>query len=200
MPAPDGTPTVTPNGTDPRLVAEAHALLRDVVGLDPTGIEATFRTWNAGRLDLLPTAEAPTQVPHLSAELLAAARLLPGPARTELHPEDAARFAVQVEQALYASTVILRASGRDAAGLLADEDLVRVLGEAQGSWRTVVAAAARAGVPTPCLATALASYDALRAGRPPAPLHFGTRTDGRTDGDGALPTPGAADRAEPSGA
>ncbi|WP_165990044.1 NADP-dependent phosphogluconate dehydrogenase [Streptomyces sp. YIM 98790] len=40
-----------------------------------------------------------------------AARALPGPDRPELHPDDAARFADQVEQALYASKVVAYAQG-----------------------------------------------------------------------------------------
>ncbi|MET9291628.1 NADP-dependent phosphogluconate dehydrogenase [Streptomyces sp. NPDC003077] len=44
-------------------------------------------------------------------ELRAAARELPGPTAHELHPDDAARFAEQVEQALYASKVVAYAQG-----------------------------------------------------------------------------------------
>ncbi|WP_062213403.1 NADP-dependent phosphogluconate dehydrogenase [Streptomyces sp. NBRC 109706] len=45
------------------------------------------------------------------AELRAAARELPGPTVPELHPDDAARFADQVEQALYASKIVAYAQG-----------------------------------------------------------------------------------------
>ncbi|MDT0268445.1 NADP-dependent phosphogluconate dehydrogenase [Streptomyces sp. DSM 44915] len=45
------------------------------------------------------------------AELRAAARSLPGPTRPTLHPDDAARFADQVEQALYASKIVAYAQG-----------------------------------------------------------------------------------------
>ncbi|MCX5199589.1 NADP-dependent phosphogluconate dehydrogenase [Streptomyces sp. NBC_00249] len=180
-----------------------------------------------------------------------AARSLPGPGRTELHPEDAARFAVQVEQALYASKVaayaqgwdMMRAAGEeygwdldlgavaaiwragsivraafldriteayradpDLPGLPADERFGRELGEAQSAWRTVVAAAARAGVPVPGFGAALAYYDSLRAERLPAALiqgqrdYFGAHTYRRTDREGAFHTRWAADRAEQPGA
>ncbi|UED87726.1 NADP-dependent phosphogluconate dehydrogenase [Streptomyces profundus] len=45
------------------------------------------------------------------AELREAARALPGPTLPELHPDDAARFADQVEQALYASKIVAYAQG-----------------------------------------------------------------------------------------
>ncbi|GAA3879795.1 NADP-dependent phosphogluconate dehydrogenase [Streptomyces sedi] len=45
------------------------------------------------------------------ARLREAARALPGPERPELHPDDAARFADQVEQALYASKIVAYAQG-----------------------------------------------------------------------------------------
>ncbi|ARQ67633.1 NADP-dependent phosphogluconate dehydrogenase [Streptomyces marincola] len=45
------------------------------------------------------------------AELRAAAAELPGPERPELHPDDAARFTEQVEQALYASKIVAYAQG-----------------------------------------------------------------------------------------
>ncbi|MDT0322311.1 MULTISPECIES: NADP-dependent phosphogluconate dehydrogenase [unclassified Streptomyces] len=44
-------------------------------------------------------------------ELREAARSLPGPIRPELHPDDAARFADSVEQALYASKIVAYAQG-----------------------------------------------------------------------------------------
>ncbi|MDT0343473.1 NADP-dependent phosphogluconate dehydrogenase [Streptomyces litchfieldiae] len=44
-------------------------------------------------------------------ELRAAARELPGPERPELHPDDAARFTENVEQALYASKIVAYAQG-----------------------------------------------------------------------------------------
>ncbi|MEV1007361.1 NADP-dependent phosphogluconate dehydrogenase [Streptomyces sp. NPDC049881] len=47
------------------------------------------------------------------AELREAARGLPGPARPALHPDDAARFASQVEEALYASKIVAYAQGWD---------------------------------------------------------------------------------------
>ncbi|MEU0273316.1 NADP-dependent phosphogluconate dehydrogenase [Streptomyces sp. NPDC006307] len=176
-----------------------------------------------------------------------AARGLPGPARTELHPHDAERFTAQVEQALYASKVIAYAQGwhmirtasqaygweidpgavariwragsivraafldriADAycrepalAGLLADKTFAAEISEAQSAWRTVVATAARSGVPAPGFAAALAYYDALRADRLPAALiqgqrdFFGAHTYGRTDREGAFHTRWAEDRAE----
>ncbi|KRV49625.1 6-phosphogluconate dehydrogenase [Wenjunlia vitaminophila] len=180
-------------------------------------------------------------------ELRAAAASLPGPRRTPLDPRDAARFAEQVEQALYASKVvsytqgfhqmqaagqaygwdldlgaiaaiwrggcIIRAAFLDriraayaanpaAPGLLADPEFAREVGEAQSAWRTVVADAARDGVPTPGFSAALAYYDALRAERLPASLtqaqrdYFGAHTYRRTDREGAFHTRWGGDRTE----
>ncbi|UQX05343.1 hypothetical protein [Streptomyces sp. RerS4] len=160
---------------DTRLDAEAHDLLRDVAGFAPDAIAATFRAWHAARPELGPPASgAVGALPAPPAPASAAG--LPGPAPTELHPEDAARFAVQVEQALYASKVMARAALLDR---LAEGDHVRVWADAQAAWRTVVATAARAGVPTPGFAAALGSYDALRTGRTP---YFGAHVYGSIDG------------------
>ncbi|WP_052850285.1 NADP-dependent phosphogluconate dehydrogenase [Streptomyces avicenniae] len=47
------------------------------------------------------------------AELREAARALPGPSRPKLHPDDAERFARNVEEALYASKIVAYAQGWD---------------------------------------------------------------------------------------
>ncbi|WP_327065357.1 NADP-dependent phosphogluconate dehydrogenase [Kitasatospora sp. NBC_01250] len=86
--------------------------------------------------------------------------------------------------------------------LLTDEYFRKALGEAQSAWRRVVSTAAQLGVPVPGFATALAYYDALRAGRLPAALiqgqrdFFGAHTYRRTDRDGVFHTLWAGDRSE----
>jgi 6-phosphogluconate dehydrogenase len=86
--------------------------------------------------------------------------------------------------------------------LLADEEFGRDLAAAQDSWRTVVATAARLGIPVPGFSAALAYYDALRAERLPAALiqglrdYFGAHTYRRTDRAGTFHTLWAQDRAE----
>ena len=90
----------------------------------------------------------------------------------------------------------------DLPTLLADEEFGKDLAAAQDSWRTVVAAAARLGVPVPGFSAALAYYDALRAERLPAALiqglrdYFGAHTYRRTDRDGVFHTLWAQDRSE----
>jgi 6-phosphogluconate dehydrogenase len=90
----------------------------------------------------------------------------------------------------------------DLPTLLADEEFGKDLAAAQDSWRTVVAAAARLGIPAPGFSAALAYYDALRAERLPAALiqglrdYFGAHTYHRTDRDGVFHTLWAEDRAE----
>ncbi len=86
--------------------------------------------------------------------------------------------------------------------LLADQDFGRELAAAQDAWRTVVATAARLGVPVPGFSAALSYYDALRAERLPAALvqglrdYFGAHTYRRTDRDGAFHTLWADDGSE----
>ncbi|POM23868.1 6-phosphogluconate dehydrogenase, NADP(+)-dependent, decarboxylating [Actinomadura rubteroloni] len=86
--------------------------------------------------------------------------------------------------------------------LLTDEHFAQALGDAQDAWRSVVAAAARAGIPAPGFSSALAYYDALRAGRLPAALtqaqrdFFGAHTYRRTDRDGSYHTLWGGDRSE----
>jgi 6-phosphogluconate dehydrogenase len=86
--------------------------------------------------------------------------------------------------------------------LLADEEFGKDLAAAQDSWRTVVAAAARLGIPVPGFSAALAYYDALRAERLPAALiqglrdFFGAHTYRRTDRAGVFHTLWAQDRTE----
>jgi 6-phosphogluconate dehydrogenase len=72
----------------------------------------------------------------------------------------------------------------------------------QDAWRQVVSEAARAGVPAPGFATALAYYDGLRAERLPAALiqglrdRFGSHTYHRVDRGGAFHTLWSEDRTE----
>jgi 6-phosphogluconate dehydrogenase len=74
--------------------------------------------------------------------------------------------------------------------------------ECQDGWRTVVAEAARAGIPAPGFASALAYYDGLRAERLPAALlqglrdRFGSHTYRRVDREGAFHTSWSEDRRE----
>ena len=143
---------------DMQLIAEAYDLLRHGVGMTPTQIAETFRTWNTGRLDsylieitaeVLAHTDASTNQPFVDvvldqaeqkgtgrwtvqdaldlgvpvsgiaeavfarslsghADLRRAARGLPGPKPT---PTEAAEFADQVEQALYASKLVSYAQG-----------------------------------------------------------------------------------------
>ena len=66
--------------------------------------------------------------------------------------------------------------------------------DGEDSWRRVVAAAARAGIPTPGFSSSLAYYDGLRRPRLPAALiqglrdFFGAHTYRRVDRDGAFHT------------
>jgi len=70
------------------------------------------------------------------------------------------------------------------------------------SWRRVVAAAVKAGVPTPAFSSSLAYYDGLRRDRLPAALiqglrdNFGAHTYRRTDKPGTFHTRWAADKSE----
>jgi len=88
--------------------------------------------------------------------------------------------------------------------LLTDADFAAELERAQDSWRTVVATAARLGIPAPGFSAALSYYDALRAERLPAALiqglrdYFGAHTYRRTDRDGVFHTLWAQDRSEES--
>ena len=73
---------------------------------------------------------------------------------------------------------------------------------AQESWRTVVAHAAMAGIPTPAFSSSLAYYDGIRAERLPAALvqgqrdFFGAHTYKRVDKDGIFHTLWSGDRTE----
>jgi 6-phosphogluconate dehydrogenase len=70
----------------------------------------------------------------------------------------------------------------------------KALEEAQPSWRRVVSAAARSGVPVPCLSSALSYFDSYRTANLPANLiqaqrdYFGAHTYRRTDMDGVFHT------------
>ncbi|MDH2425475.1 NADP-dependent phosphogluconate dehydrogenase [Sphaerisporangium sp. TRM90804] len=78
--------------------------------------------------------------------------------------------------------------------LLADADFAAEVGAAQESWRDVVVAAVRGGVPAPGFASSLSYYDALRAERLPAALiqaqrdFFGAHTYRRSDREGVYHT------------
>jgi 6-phosphogluconate dehydrogenase len=71
--------------------------------------------------------------------------------------------------------------------------------DAQDSWRSVVATAAKLGIPAPGFATALSYYDGLRADRLPAALvqgqrdFFGAHTYRRVDRAGSFHTAWATD-------
>jgi 6-phosphogluconate dehydrogenase len=73
------------------------------------------------------------------------------------------------------------------ANLMLDRYFVRALHAGQGGWRTVVALAARHGVPAPAFGSALAYFDGYRSPRVPANLiqaqrdYFGAHTFERTD-------------------
>ncbi|HMH57594.1 MAG TPA: NADP-dependent phosphogluconate dehydrogenase, partial [Galbitalea sp.] len=73
---------------------------------------------------------------------------------------------------------------------------------AQESWRTVVAHAAMAGIPTPAFSSSLAYYDGIRAERLPAALvqgqrdFFGAHTYQRVDKPGIYHTLWSGDRSE----
>ena len=77
-----------------------------------------------------------------------------------------------------------------------------VMKQAQDAWRTVVADAARAGIPAPVFASSLAYYDSLRADRLPAALtqgqrdFFGAHTYKRVDREGTFHTLWSGDRTE----
>jgi 6-phosphogluconate dehydrogenase len=70
----------------------------------------------------------------------------------------------------------------------------QALEEAQLSWRRVVAAAAMAGIPVPCLSSALNYFDSYRAASLPANLiqaqrdYFGAHTYQRKDKEGIYHT------------
>ncbi|MQY26078.1 NADP-dependent phosphogluconate dehydrogenase [Nocardia aurantia] len=76
--------------------------------------------------------------------------------------------------------------------------------EAVDSWRRVVSAAVRLGIPVPAFASSLSYYDALRAERLPAALtqgqrdYFGAHTYERTDAEGKFHTLWSGDRSEVS--
>lgn len=80
------------------------------------------------------------------------------------------------------------------ATLLSDANFAAEVGAAQDSWRDVVVAATRTGIPVPGFASALSYYDALRSERLPAALvqgqrdFFGAHTYRRTDRDGTYHT------------
>jgi len=73
------------------------------------------------------------------------------------------------------------------ANLLLDDYFRKIMEEAQGSWRRVVAEAARLGIPVPAISTALNFFDGYRNERLPANLlqaqrdYFGAHTYERTD-------------------
>jgi 6-phosphogluconate dehydrogenase len=91
----------------------------------------------------------------------------------------------------------------DLPSLLVDPYFADAVSSGVGSWRRVVADAARAGVPAPAFSSSLAYFDALRRDRLPAALiqglrdNFGAHTYLRVDKPGAFHTFWATeDRAE----
>ncbi|GAB3599017.1 NADP-dependent phosphogluconate dehydrogenase [Angustibacter peucedani] len=90
----------------------------------------------------------------------------------------------------------------DLPSLLVAPYFAQAVQDGVDSWRRVVVAAARAGVPTPAFSSSLAYYDGLRRPRLPAALiqglrdNFGAHTYHRVDRDGAFHTTWAGDRTE----
>ena len=90
----------------------------------------------------------------------------------------------------------------DLATLLTAPYFADAVSEGADSWRRVVGAAARAGVPTPAFSSSLAYFDGLRRGRLPAALiqglrdNFGAHTYRRVDREGTFHTAWAGDRTE----
>ena len=88
------------------------------------------------------------------------------------------------------------------AALVTAPFFVDVMARAQTAWRTVVADAAQAGIPTPAFSSSLSYYDGLRADRLPAALvqaqrdFFGAHTYQRVDLDGTFHTLWSGDRSE----
>ncbi|MFG1610258.1 NADP-dependent phosphogluconate dehydrogenase [Actinoplanes sp. NPDC049265] len=86
--------------------------------------------------------------------------------------------------------------------LLAQDHFAGVLGAADDSWRDVVVAATRAGVPVPGLSAALSFVDALRAERLPTALvqaqrdYMGAHRYRRADRDGLFHTTWNGDHTE----
>jgi 6-phosphogluconate dehydrogenase len=73
------------------------------------------------------------------------------------------------------------------SNLLVDDFFKQAVARCQGSWRRVVARAARLGIPLPAMSSALAFYDGYRHGRLPANMlqaqrdYFGAHTYERVD-------------------
>jgi 6-phosphogluconate dehydrogenase len=90
------------------------------------------------------------------------------------------------------------------ASLLLDAGFADAVGQAQDSWRRVVAGAAANGIPAPGFAGALSYYDGLRRDRLPAALiqglrdFFGAHTYRRVDREGSFHTLWGEDRSEVS--
>jgi 6-phosphogluconate dehydrogenase len=90
----------------------------------------------------------------------------------------------------------------DLPTLLADPYFADAVGDAQQSWRRVVATATSLGVPVPGFSTALAYYDGIRRERSPAALIqglrdlFGAHTYHRVDRAGAFHTLWSGDHSE----
>lgn len=86
--------------------------------------------------------------------------------------------------------------------LLTSSYFADALGRGQESWRRVVVAAARAGIPAPAFSSSLAYYDGLRADRLPAALvqgqrdFFGAHSYRRVDKPGVFHTLWSGDRSE----
>ncbi|PWJ55865.1 6-phosphogluconate dehydrogenase [Quadrisphaera granulorum] len=88
------------------------------------------------------------------------------------------------------------------ASLLLDEYFAAAVGNAQDSWRRVVATAVRLGIPVPGFSSALSYYDGLRRERLGAALVqgqrdlFGAHTYGRVDKPGTFHTLWSGDGSE----
>ncbi len=80
----------------------------------------------------------------------------------------------------------------DLSNLMLDEEFNKALRERQSAWRTVVAAAARAGIPIPAMSSSLAYYDSYRTANLPQNLtqaqrdFFGAHTFERVDKPGSF--------------
>ena len=94
---------------------------------------------------------------------------------------------------------------RKLPNLMLDPHFRRKIHAAQDNWRNVVALAARAGIPSPAFASALAYYDSYRSARLPANLlqaqrdYFGAHTYERTDREGTFHTDWQGLRRAPRG-
>ena len=91
---------------------------------------------------------------------------------------------------------------QDVISLLVAPYFADAVADGAASWRRVVIAAARAGVPTPTFSSSLAYFDGLRRSQLPASLiqglrdNFGAHTYQRVDHKGSFHTLWAQDQRE----